>query len=124
VTTNLQYVRDFPVAYDILFENISDQVCLLVHSSLHCCQALMTSVCAEAVARCVPSLPPCVLLALLQHVLSWTLCAAACSRMCRSRTTASRTRGAPRSSSTSLALSDPDPHAAVPCTTNGSNMWH
>ena len=26
LTTNQNYVRDFPVAYDILFENISDQV--------------------------------------------------------------------------------------------------
>ena len=27
LTTNQNYIRDFPVAYDILFENISDQVC-------------------------------------------------------------------------------------------------
>jgi hypothetical protein len=26
LTTNQNFVRDFPVAYDILFENISDQV--------------------------------------------------------------------------------------------------
>ena len=39
VTTNLQYVRDFPVAYDILFENISDQVCaFIVQGSFPSCQ--------------------------------------------------------------------------------------
>ena len=34
LTTNQNYIRDFPVAYDILFENISDQVCRLAHLPL------------------------------------------------------------------------------------------
>ena len=38
LTTNQNFVRDFPVAYDILFENISDQVstsCAQFLGSLH-----------------------------------------------------------------------------------------